>query len=164
MYIYLNYVIYLVKLRKFSKNYKNCFIYYVKWSYHIFSCEWWIFRLNVCYIGSGGADSLINVGSDDETPIIDFGRQTEHRRLLDHYNSIVHASQSSRYSRSGRRSRRISDHPYFTRSELDNNPSNSRTSNHRRVRFSSTNQSLNDVSTKFFYILSSIEYLLKVAL
>lgn len=110
-------------------------------------------------IGTGGADSLINVGSDDETPIIDFRRQTEHRRLLDHYNSIVNATPSSRFSRSGRRSRRIADHPYFTRNELDNNP-NSRTLNHRRVRFSSINRGLNDVSIIFFLHFIIREYLL----
>lgn len=108
----------------------------------------------LCNIDSGGADSLINVGSDDETTIMDYRRPREHRRLLNHYNSNVHASQSSRYSRSGRRLRRITDHPYFTRNELDNNPSNSRTSNHRRVRFSSINRSLNDVSIIILYILS----------
>jgi len=56
---------------------------------------------------------------------------------------MSHAIHQLRNSRSGRRSRRFTDHPYFIRNNLDNNPSNSRTI-HRRVRFSSTNRGYND--------------------
>lgn len=104
----------------------------------------------MCCIDSVGADSLVNVGSDDEITIMDYRGPRVPRRLLNHYNSNVHALPSPRYSRIGRRLRRITDHPYFTRNELDNNPSNNRTSNHRRVRFSSINRSLSGVSIILF--------------
>lgn len=63
---------------------------------------------------------------------------------MDHFNAMAQTPQQLRNSRSGRRSRRYTEHPYFIRNNLDNNPSNNRTHYNRRVRFSSTNRGYND--------------------
>lgn len=81
--------------------------------------------------------------------------ELEQRRLVDQFNAIVHPSQHLRNSRSGRRSRRFLEHPYFLRNNLDNNTSNIRTHNNRhRVRFTSINRGyLNDHVSKLIYLI-----------
>ncbi|XP_022173585.1 E3 ubiquitin-protein ligase siah-1-like isoform X3 [Myzus persicae] len=80
---------------------------------------------------------------DDDEPLnLNYWRNNIDPRPS-YYSSMSHAIHQLRNSRSGRRSRRFTEHPYFIRNNLDNNPSNSRTI-HRRVRFSSTNRGYND--------------------
>ncbi|XP_060865356.1 uncharacterized protein LOC132941357 isoform X1 [Metopolophium dirhodum] len=88
------------------------------------------------------ADVSINEESDDEPLNLNYWRNNIDPRPS-YYSSMSHAIHQLRNSRSGRRSRRFTDHPYFIRNNLDNNPSNNRTI-HRRVRFSSTNRGYND--------------------
>jgi len=86
----------------------------------------------------------INDESDDEPLNLNFRRNNiEQRRSVDHFTTMTHATQQSRNSRSGRRSRRFTEHPYFIRNNLDHNPSNSRAI-YRHVRFSSSNRGYND--------------------
>lgn len=73
----------------------------------------------------------------------------EQRRLIDHINASV--LQQTRNSRSGRQSRRFTEHPYFVRNNSDISPTNGRILN-RRGRFSSTNRDYNQVSNFFFYV------------
>ncbi|XP_025204723.1 uncharacterized protein LOC112601353 isoform X4 [Melanaphis sacchari] len=92
------------------------------------------------------ADLSINDESDDEPLNLNFWRSnTEQIRSVDHFGTMAHASQQLRNSRSGRRSRRFTEHPYFIRNNLDNNTSisNSRTY-FRRVRFLSSSRGHND--------------------
>jgi len=72
--------------------------------------------------------------------------------MLDQFNAMTHAPQHSRNYRSGRRSRRFTEHPFFLRNNLDNSSSNARTFN-RRVRFSSTNRGYNDLVSDLRYII-----------
>jgi len=89
--------------------------------------------------------------SDDEPYVRHY---IEQRRLMNQFNAMVHAPQHSRHSRSGRRSRRFTEHPFIIRNNLDNNPSHARTLN-RRVRFSSTNRGYSDhvSDLKYFFKL-----------
>lgn len=72
---------------------------------------------------------------------------------MEHYNAMSQSPQSLRNSRSGRRTRRYTEHPFYIRNNLDS-PSNNR-SHSRRVRFSSTHRGFNDqVSDFIFYIFN----------
>lgn len=87
------------------------------------------------------ADVSINDESDDEPLNLNFWIDNNEQR---HFNTMTNNTHQSRNSRSGRRSRRFTEHPYFIRNNLDNSPSNSRTMYYnRRVRFS-TNRGYND--------------------
>ncbi|XP_001943922.2 uncharacterized protein LOC100164664 isoform X2 [Acyrthosiphon pisum] len=89
------------------------------------------------------ADVSINEESDDEPLNLNYWINNVDPRP-NYYSSMPQFSiHQLRNPRSGRRSRRFTDHPYFIRNNLDNNPPNNRTI-HRRVRFSSTNRGYND--------------------
>lgn len=64
----------------------------------------------------------------------------EQRRLIDRINANI--LQQSWNSRSGRQSRRFTEHPYFLRNNSDISPSNGRVLG-RHVHFSSTNREYN---------------------
>ena len=86
----------------------------------------------------------INDESDDEPLNLNYWRNNiEQRRSVDHYSTMTHTTQQLRNNRSGRRSRRFTEHPYFIRNNLDSNSSNNRTI-FRRVHFSSTNRGYDD--------------------
>jgi len=101
-----------------------------------------IYLRDIFFLDNEVADVSINEESDDEPLNLNYWRNNIDPRPS-YYSSMSHAIHQLRNSRSGRRSRRFTDHPYFIRNNLDNNPSNNRTI-HRRVRFSSTNRGYND--------------------
>lgn len=78
----------------------------------------------------------MNEESDDEPYVRNY---IEQRRIVDQFNAMVHNPQHSRNSRSGRRSRRFLEHPYYLRNNLESNIPNIRSHN-RRVRFTSINR------------------------
>lgn len=125
-YIYLNIVVLL-----------NLFIYFV-----MFLCENYI-----CILDNEIADVPINEDSDEEYRNIDLRRHyIEQRRLIDHINTSV--LQQTRNSRSGRQSRRYTEHPYYIRNQSEISSINNRM--HRRGRFSASNRDYNQVINYFF--------------
>lgn len=103
------------------------------------------------------ADDPTNETSDDEYLNLNIRRHNieQHRRYMEHYNAMAQTTQQSRNSRSGRRSRRYTEHPYFMRNNLDS-PSNGRSLNSRRVRFSSSHRGYNDIVSVFIFFIFNI--------
>lgn len=75
---------------------------------------------------------------------------------------MVHVEQQLRNNRPAvaRRSRRFTEHPFYVRNNLDNNPQSvGRILNRRSVRVSSTNRGYNDHVSSFYTYYFLVNYI-----